>query len=136
MNIEELQENFESLRLYSDKQMMLVSDLKRQLETARSENESLKKMLEGSVQHMSLQVSNLGIGISNEQLICETQIALLKGRAMTQELTMEEARKLDIYYKILASIKEKNKDVEDVTASISEEDLIKLATVNTNESTG
>lgn len=136
MDINELQENFEALQTYSDKQMSMIADLRRQLETAKAENESLKKMLEGSVQQMHLQVSNLGINISNEQLICETQIAILKTRAITQELTMEEARKLEIYYKILATIKEKNKEAEDVNASISEEDLIKLATINTNESAG
>ena len=126
MDIKELQENFESLQAYSDSQFNTIVDLKRQLETAKAENESLKKMLEGNVANMQLHVSNLGVGVSNEQLICETQIAILKTRAITQELTMEEARKLEIYYKILAAIKEKNKEAEDVTASISEADLLKL----------
>lgn len=132
MDINDLQENFESLQLYSDKQFQEIVDLKRQIETARSENESLKKMLEGNVANMNLQVSNLGIGVSNEQLICETQIAIFKTRALTQELTMEEARKLEIYYKILAQIKDKNKDAEDVNASISEADLLKLVNINGN----
>lgn len=133
MDINELQESFQSLQEYSDKQFITINDLRRQIETLKSENESLKKMLEGSVADMHLQVSNLGMGISNEQLICETQVAILKTRAMTQELTMEEARKLEIYYKILSQIKEKNKDAQDFSADISEADLIKLASAS-NES--
>jgi len=44
-------------------------------------------------------------GITNQQLICEVQIKLLKDRAMVAELTKEEAQKLQIYVDILQSRK-------------------------------
>lgn len=130
--IDDIEFQFKDLQEYSDKQFHLIIDLKRQIETLNTENQSLKKMLEGNLPDLSASVSSLGFGISNEQLICETQILLLKNRATMTELTIEEAKKLDIYYRILADIKKESPKQDEHSlelSKLSEEDLLKIVNI-------
>lgn len=103
-------------------QYEIIAKLQEKVKTLESENKSLQVMLEGTVP--LIQNSVVDIGLSNERIICETQIALLKHRALKQELTLEESRKLQIYVDILEKLKDRKDD--GVTADISEEQLLQL----------
>lgn len=134
-NIEDLEKTFTELQEYSDTQFRTIVELKKQLEATKDENKSLKKMLEGSIPQIGINTSQImPIGISNEQLICETQIALLKERAVSRELTLEEAKKLQIYTTILTDIRKNYEEIPDLTVQkLSDDELLKLV-VNNDES--
>lgn len=126
-NISDLEEGFTELQHYSDTQFKTIVELKENIARLESENTSLKLILEQNVQNLSLDVTDLGFGISNEQLICETQISMLKERAVIAPLTLEETRKLEIYVNILAKYKS-TKDAADISVKrLSDVDLIKIA---------
>ena len=127
MDIRELNESFNDLQTYSDAQFKTIVELNKQIAQLKSENESLKLMLEQNLPNVALQVTDLGIGVTNEQLICETQILLLKNDAMLRPLTMEEARKLEIFSNVLDKVKKGSKDpVEIEVNKLSNTDLLQI----------
>lgn len=135
--IDDMEKSFTELQEYSDTQFRTIVELKKQLEAAKEEAKSLKKMLEGNLPQLGISTSSLApLGISNEQLICETQIALLKERAVSRELTLEEAKKLQIYTTILTEIRKNHEDAPDLSVQkLSDDELLKLV-VNNDESSG
>ena len=62
----------------------------------------------------------------DQEIICRTQLALLRNRAMSSELTLEEARKLELYSKVLGSIKPKQEDDEKEVKALDSKDLMLL----------
>ncbi len=122
------QEAFSDLQKFSDTQFQTILDLRTEILKIQSENKSLKLMLEANLPNLDLNIAS--IGISNEQLICETQIALLKEQAITRVLTIEEAKKLQTYVDVLLKVK-KTFDVADIQVKkMSDDDLIKLVVDN------
>lgn len=95
---------------YTAAQIETVAKLQKKVAELEDKNKSLLMMLEGTVPSLELTPSNLGI--SNEQIVCITQIARLKAKAIgSEELTMEDARKLQIYVDVLEKItKESDQD--------------------------
>ncbi|MFO0203205.1 MAG: hypothetical protein ACK528_08765, partial [Alphaproteobacteria bacterium] len=70
----------------------------------------------------------------NEQLICETQITILKDKAITRELTFEEAKKFAIFTEVLDSLKKSTQSSDVSVQKLSDEDLLKLVGGNTDVS--
>ena len=81
-------------------------------------------MLEGNLPSLTFE-TDISLGVSNEQLICETQILLLKDAAVTRSLTMEESKKFQIFTDILEKIKSKKKP-ENPDEDLSDNDLISI----------
>lgn len=63
------------------------------------ENEKLKEKSSGLISILSI----------DEELICRGQMSRLKKTSDERELTLEETRKLEIFYKILSSLLNQNK---------------------------
>lgn len=93
---------------YSEAQFKTIVKLQEENKQLKEENARLETIL--SVQ-APIQVTNIP-GILSERIVCETQIYLLKERAIRQELTLEEARKLQIYTDILEKIGPREKSNE------------------------
>lgn len=103
------------------------------LESMTSHCQSLKQ----EVEHLKTQLVNsklpsIGLQISNEQLICEMELARLKDLASQRSLSLEETKKFEIFSKQLINIKKEIplKDEDETPINIKllkEEDLIKLA---------
>jgi hypothetical protein len=132
-DINDLERSFNDLQEYSDNQFRTINSLKKEMEKLKEENKSLKTMLEGHTP--SIAFSDIGgIGISNEQLVCETQIAILKDRAITRELTYEEAKKFAIFTEVLEGIKKNTAKSNDVMVEkMPVEDLLKLVEGGLND---
>jgi len=91
--IDDMEKSFKDLQAYSDSQFRTINSLKKEISALKEENANLRKSLESSVPNLTLQVTDLNpLGISNEQLICETQIAMIKDIALTRQLSSEEAK--------------------------------------------
>ena len=64
--------------------------------------------------------------LDNEEVICMIQIHRLRELAESRELTLEEAKKLEIYNKVLIVAKaNKMKDVNTISKDIPDDELIK-----------
>ena len=128
-DINSLEESFKDLQKYSDTQFHSIDTLKKEIETLKSQNESLKIMLAGHTP--SLDFNYPLLGISNEQLICETQITILKDRAVQKELNADEVRRFTQLYDVLEKIKKTAVSVDDVIVNrMSSDELIKLVVNN------
>ena len=126
-----LEKSKDEQKEYTDAQFKTIVTLQKKLSKLEAENESMKLMLESNLPSIAFSTEDLVSGISNEQLICETQIFILKERAVVQELTLEEARKFEVYTNILDGIKSKGNPKDQFNVSkVSNDDLLKLVESN------
>lgn len=121
-NVADLEKSFNELQSYSDSQFKSIVELKKQIKKLEEENGSLKSMLENNLPSLTID----GLGVSNEQLICETQITILKDKAITRELTFEEAKKFAIFTEVLENIRKNSKSSDINVQKMSDDELIKL----------
>lgn len=112
MNISEMGDSFKDLQNFSDIQYKTIKDLQIKISELTLENKHLQELLSANVPHLGFE--NGTLGISNEQLICETQIHLLKEQAMTRQLNADETKRFATFVDVLTKIKSKNED-EDIT---------------------
>lgn len=82
-------------------------------------------LLKSSVPTISSNVGVDKIADNDSEFICVVEIAKLKQITNERELTLEENRKFDTYYKILNNIKSKPKQEKEVE-QLSDNDLLKL----------
>jgi hypothetical protein len=121
-DIGDLEKSFTELQNYSDTQFKTIQELKKQIKKLEEEKASMKTMLENNLPTITFD----GLGVSNEQLICETQITILKDKAVTRELTFEEAKKFAIFTEVLENIKKSSKNSDINVQKLSDEELLKL----------
>jgi glucose-6-phosphate-specific signal transduction histidine kinase len=119
---DDMEKAFNELQSYSDSQFKSILELKKQLKKTEEENKSLKSMLENNLPSLAVDM----LGVSNEQLICETQITILKDKAVTRELTFEEAKKFAIFTEVLENLRKNTKSADINVQKMSDEDLLKL----------
>ena len=130
-DITQMEEGFQELQNHSDAQFKVITKLSADIARLESENHSLKIMLEQNLPSMALQIGDLSIGISNEQLICEVQLNMLKDLAVVRELTMEESKKVQIFTDVLTKVKAGKKPEDKYNISkMSDEELLKAAAIN------
>jgi hypothetical protein len=121
-DVADLEKSFNELQSYSDSQFKSILELKKQAKKLEEENKSLKSMLENNLPSLAVDM----LGVSNEQLICETQITILKDKAVTRELTFEEAKKFAIFSEVLENLKKNMKSSDISVQKMSDDELLKL----------
>ena len=95
-----------------------IQELEKKIKELPSSGESITKII------------HTDLNISSEELICLTQLSLLKESSEGRELTLEEAKKVDIYSKILNQIKGNKKEPKDIFNNLKDEELLKLVENN------
>jgi len=151
-SISEIENTFKELQDYSDDQFRSIVDLKKQIALLKEENAALKLSPRVGITHVSGLQDGSGnnsgdivsdgtssslifedSGISKEQMICESQLAILRDRSLVKELTLEEAKKFQIYSAILSEIKLKSKSAgQYVVEKLSNEQLLAMADIEHN----
>ena len=122
--IEDLEKSFVDLQEVNDSQFRTIIDLKKQIDALKAENQALKIQQPNGNNFVAVQN---GDDISDEHLICITQLELLKNNAVTRELTFEEAKKVQIFTDVLEKIKKNNKVANEFSAEkLPVEDLLRL----------
>lgn len=117
------------LQAYAGAQFNQITSLNKKLSKLEEENAHLKKLIDSGVPALKEagQLIDLGLQISNEELICVTQIKMLKESALNRELTLEEAKKADIYIKILSGLNAgKKPEIQIQSSQLSERELLQL----------
>jgi len=120
-----------SLQKFAEAQQKTIQALTRKLKITEEENLELKDRLDSlpiaSVSAASpqiLQLEDLTYG-SDEEVISKIQLARLKEVSMERELTLEEAKRVEIFSKIIAT-KEKNKTFDVSAKRMDSSDLLKM----------
>ena len=103
---------------------------------AQAQNETILELskkihnLEEEIRNQKIEkkeVISLDTSISNEEMICLTQLRILNESSRERELTLEEAKKVDIFTKILSQINsQKEKGTSDEAGLLSSEELLKI----------
>ena len=89
--------NQKGLQQLCENQLSSMDDVLEELRLVKEENIKLKTALSNCVQDGKI----TRIIKSNEELICEKQILLLKDQSIIRELTLEEVKKMDLLVKNL-----------------------------------
>lgn len=118
------------LKAYTDHQFITIQKLQTENKSLKSEVEHLKKVLNGVVPNQPLVEE---IIVSQEELLIEKQIFLLKERAMDKELTLEETKRLDLLIKNLHLTRGKSNTINAQSKNLSEDitdaKLIEMAVI-------
>lgn len=100
---------------YNKASFKVIRQLQEKVSKLESENESLKHLLEQNTPTL-IDTKDLGFGISHEELICATQISLLKDAAISRVLTLEEVKKLEILTKVKVQFETRNPNSDSISA--------------------
>ncbi len=111
------------LQQYCNSQYKTILELTKKLQLLEDENKHLKQLFDGST--VIVNKVDKYKEYSNEEAVCMEQIDRLKEVSTARELSYEEAKKLDIYTKLLLNIQSKKSQEETGLSSMNEADLLK-----------
>lgn len=129
--------DFSQLQLFAEAQQTTIVQLSKKLQKIEDERDHLKSLLESSVPLMKTEETKEleKLHGNNTESICHNEIRKLKEVSSVRELTYEEAKRLDIYFKILNQVSNMQKPPLDAKVKdMNDKDLLKL--VESDDGTG
>jgi hypothetical protein len=118
-----------SLQKYAEAQYKTILSLSRRVKVLEEENVELKDLLEKSTPLLNEEKKNFVAyqveASSDEEMIAKVQLARMKEISMDRELTLEEAKRVEIFTKILAN-KGSNSSIAIQTQKMNSDDLLKM----------
>lgn len=118
-----------SLQKYAEAQYKTILSLSRRVKVLEEENVELKDLLEKSTPLLNEEKKNFVSyqveASSDEEMIAKVQLARMKEISMDRELTLEEAKRVEIFTKILAN-KGSNSSIAIQTQKMNNDDLLKM----------
>lgn len=114
------------LKQFCEAQYKTILELSEKLRLSEEKNKSLQDVVLHTVPVTG--ASDPYKGLSNEEIVCLTQIKLLKHASEGRELTLEEAKKLDIYTKVLFNAKSNKSADDSLLQTIDEAELLRTLT--------
>lgn len=121
---------FEQLQQYATAQEQTLMQLSKKLKKLEEERDHLKQLLESSVpllKEEGKELSGQKFLTSSEEAICVMQLEKLRDISSGRELTLEEARRVEIFSKVLSATRNSPKVIELKTQKMSEAELLVLA---------
>lgn len=102
-------QNIEEWQTFAEAQQQLLIQLNKKLFEKEEEIEHLKKLLSDSTTPLLEESKNklLNTEEKDEEAICRMELFKLRQESTTRVLTLEEAKKVDIYSKLLISLENK-----------------------------
>ena len=126
---------YAELAVYSAAQHETISKLNAKINLLEEKEKHLQKLLSdnsiivGDVKD----IKDLFLRCEDPEAICRTQLKILRDRSLQGELSIEEAKRTEIYTKILDTVELKRKDqMKSITSITSTEELLKLVANETN----
>jgi hypothetical protein len=121
--------DFASLKKYAEAQYKTILSLSRKVKVLEEENIELKDLLEKSTPVLNEEKKNFVAyqveASSDEETIAKVQLARMKEISMDRELTLEEAKRVEIFTKILTT-KGSSSSVTIQTQKMNNDDLLKM----------
>jgi len=123
MNVDKMLEQYSSV----EELKIFVSSQMKQIQSLTKKNKELEEKLKGLPVPSASSLPPLAVSPEDAKTIAEVQLNMLKSYAFTRELTTDEAKRVELYNRILVgdaelSKKPKKADVE----IINNADLLKL----------
>jgi hypothetical protein len=119
--------DFNQLQEFAQAQQTTIVQLSKKIQKLEDERDHLKKLLESSVPLIA-PVKNEND--NDSEYICTMEISKLRDISTQRELTLEESRRLETYFKILTQINNKPKKEEKEVEKLSDDALLKLVENN------
>lgn len=135
MNIEELTKNFkthEELKIFCESQFKQILTLSRRIKDLEEKNAELSKKAKENnslkvVENKELAPTGTSLLIKNDaKTIAEIQLKILKEMSFERELSLEEAKKVEIFNKIANVVDEKPKTIKADAKTLNTNDLLSL----------
>jgi hypothetical protein len=127
--------DFASLQKYAEAQYKTILSLSRKVKVLEEENVELKDLLEKSTPVLNEEKKNFIAyqveASSDEEMIAKVQLARMKEISMDRELTLEEAKRVEIFTKIL-NTKGSSSSITVQTQKMGSDDLLKMLDNDTN----
>lgn len=118
-----------SLQKYADAQYKTILSLTKKVKLLEQENINLKDILEKSTPLLDEEKKTFNLpeveASSDEEMIAKVQLARLNEISLERELTLEEAKRVEIFTKILTS-KGANKSITVQMQKMNNDDLLKM----------
>jgi hypothetical protein len=135
-NILSQYKDYAELMAFASSQYKTIIQLSKKSAQQDEEIKHLKHLLEQNVPAL-VQDENSNLidltGKSDSEIICITQLALLKDISMEREITLEESRKLDTYTKLLIAIRNPKDHSNEHVKKLDDGDLLKLVVNDTDK---
>lgn len=135
--------SIDQIKVFCESQYKEILKLTKKIKTLEEANDKLlldldkekAKFAVASQNGDAASVDNVLINLdeADHELICKLQLAILRNRAMQMELTLEEARKVEIYSKVLQQDTRKEKK-SNIVKQLSNDDLVKMLEGNADDS--
>jgi hypothetical protein len=117
------------LQTYADAQFKTIINLNKQVTELKAKNASLEQAVLALPAGTSNIIQFPQYSISPEEEICIKQLNDLNNESKNRPLTYEEAKKLEVYTKVLASIRNKTQDLEGKYKKLTTEELLAMSEV-------
>lgn len=122
----------EQLKALCDSQYKTIIELSKKIQELEQENKTLKDdsklkaAFTGNVLKLPEKEGEIvKLAKTDQEVICTMQLFHIKNNALNRELTLEEARKVEIYSKILATLNSKDGSKDAEFKKLSDDDLLK-----------
>jgi len=122
MNIDEMSKQFrsiEELQAYANSQFRTIVEQSKKIHSLEEEVIHLKKLLEDGTQVIKDPSKKIELytDVSDQEAICRIELKKLKDLSIERDLTLEEAKRVDIYTKLILSLTAatKSKSTEIIT---------------------
>lgn len=116
---------FDDLKAFANAQQKTLIELTKKNKAYEDEIKHLKKLVEGVVPVINDRPT-VDFSANDEESIAREQLFLLKQISKDKELSMEEARKVEIYSKILSAPKGKSRDINANSKQLEAGELLTL----------
>lgn len=130
-NMSEDLQKYAELKAYSEAQQRTILDLNRKFNALEQENVKLKKSLASvDLENKRTEDKEIRINVTDEQAICEMQLNILRDRSIEGELTLEEAKKTELFAKLLLQLRNPKDKPEEKVKEMDSQELLKFVLVD------
>lgn len=120
----------EELQKFAEAQFKTINEFSKQISQLETENKHLQDLLTKSTPIISNNTTEEDDLSSDQEKICKEQLRIYKNTSLERELTLEETRKVEIYAKILLSLKDPSKKPKTEAEKMDTAQLLKLVETN------
>jgi len=116
------------LQEFASAQQKTIIQLSKKIQKIEEERDHLKTLLESSVPLIKTEGQQMGEKFltSAEEAICVAQLDMLRDISVKREFTLEETRKVEVFSKVLAAVRNAPKTIEIKNKNMSTEELLAL----------